>query len=176
MMNMVFPKGALPEPVRYNPARDLAYVAPDALDSAFKLLTETKWAMAKEYREHHEVGEEDLARAYRVLTEFYTVSVTVGQTLTPFQTLTSIGWFDIPWEARSVVLMALGNTFMVELFRAIRQVSNGETHPCPVKAATKDALFLAKFAEAGPVGRWWMIRRHKAGLMLERFSRWMGGK
>lgn len=171
-------KKNLPDPIRYNPARDLAYLAPDIVEQAVRILIKTKWAAAEEFRLHHGVTEEDVQKACVVLERYLTDAVSENSMRsTPLKALQDSGWFELPWKSRSALLMAIGNVVLVDLFRSTRQVFDGEKHPCPIQKGKQDADFLAAYLEAGFIRRkliraysWWLNHR-----LWERLTRLLLG-
>jgi hypothetical protein len=128
-MNMLFESmKRIPEPIRYNPHRDLAYGNASLLKHAEKITLSRRWKKLNEMQDKENVTEEDLANAWKAVALFMNEAQEDFET--PVQDLLKkVGWFDVNDAAQVAVCAAIGRIMIGAFHTAIQETTRNDAVP-----------------------------------------------
>ena len=158
------------EKARYNPARDLGYVAGDLITSAFKLITDPKFVdFVQVFKVKLGVTDEQLSAAI----ERFAAMLAMGRVefdKSFYRICQENGWEDVDPAARMAIQAAFGQVIFGATFYAIRDMTPGDHSISSAAYLGNVAHYYAKILS---LPRWqrWLIQRFPLKVVRSYFEK-----
>lgn len=131
LAHMVFRRNQLPDPIRYNPHRDVAYGFAGLMIKAEDITLCEHWKDLQALIKEKKVCQTDLAEGWVALSQLMNLAAEDFEDPMQVQ-LEKTNWFEINPMARIAICAALGRIMLGACWQGIQETTTDEYNPCPL--------------------------------------------
>ncbi len=143
--------------VSYAPARDIAYLYPNVVESVEQMLYQMRHPVIKKWLSDEGITEEQLADAVQKFCLFLNAAHQNPEE-GPEDVMERVGFLATAGPAQVAMMFLIGTTMAGTFFKAIRDITKlgSETSTIEVQQLLQMGERVAAYGAAGPIGRWWI--------------------